>query len=66
MWIYKDGKKLFKGNHTDYAIVGELAQKCLNFCPDDEDEQVDDQELSCFNCIFRRWSEKSFYCLSEK
>ncbi len=64
MWIKEKGRKKFKGNQTDYAKVASLAASCNKFSLDDEDEQVDDNEVSCYNCLFRRWSSESFFCMS--
>lgn len=36
--------------------------QCSLFKPDDEDEMIDDESISCYNCTFRRWTEKSFVC----
>ena len=40
------------------------ALNCKFFMLDsDEDELVCDYDISCYNCLFRRWSEQSFECL---
>jgi hypothetical protein len=39
-----------------------IAALCATFSPDDEDEQVADDLLSCYNCRYRRWTAVSFSC----
>jgi len=38
-------------------------KNCQNFRIDDEDELVTDQDRSCYNCRYRRWTINSFVCL---
>lgn len=58
-----NNKKTFKYGQDDYDISRRVAEKCLLFKEDDEDEQVDSIIRSCYNCRYRRWTSSSFVCL---
>ena len=51
---------------NDWAGAARIAALCETFHPDEEDEQVADELLSCFNCRYRRWTVASFSCCKEK
>ncbi|MBY9081483.1 hypothetical protein KIH86_12290 [Paenibacillus sp. HN-1] len=40
------------------------AALCSSFHPDLEEEWADDEEVSCLNCFFRRWTSRSFDCMA--
>ncbi|MNB73159.1 hypothetical protein D3C75_197650 [compost metagenome] len=40
------------------------AALCSSFQPDLEEEWADDEETSCLNCYFRRWTSRSFDCMA--
>ncbi|MGI5879546.1 MAG: hypothetical protein ACOX6L_02975 [Syntrophomonadaceae bacterium] len=64
MWIKNDlGIIEFKGGKEDWKRAAEIADKCLDFLMDNEDELVADEERSCYNCRYRRWTSSSFTCL---
>jgi hypothetical protein len=46
----------------------EKAAACARNCPvfsrDHEDECIADEEVSCYNCKWRRWNMKGFTCLA--
>ena len=66
-WYEQDGNRLhFKFGHDDYQASREAADVCLHFCPDDEDEQIDDVPTSCFNCMKRRWLKSGLECIQLK
>jgi len=47
-----------------WGSAASQASVCLHFSPDEEEEQVADDPVSCFNCRYRRWTDKaSFTCL---
>ncbi len=48
---------------ADEIRACQAAEACPNFRLDDEDEQVSDEDLTCLNCRYRRWTQKSFECL---
>ncbi|QKG28451.1 molybdopterin biosynthesis protein MoeB [Campylobacter sp. RM16187] len=57
-----DGVFLF--GKFSYENARQIAVKCEFFTTDsDEDELVDSDPKSCYNCLFRRWSKESFECL---
>ncbi len=53
----------FKGGRHDWRRAAEIAAGCPHFLPDSEDEQPAEEERSCYNCRFRRWTEHSFTCM---
>jgi hypothetical protein len=55
----------FKYGKTNYANARKSSMKCSWFVMDDEDECVDDELRSCYNCQYRRWTEKSFCCMKK-
>jgi len=63
-WKANDKKqKEFRLGHEAFDAAAEAAQSCQNFKIDDEDELVTDQDRSCYNCRYRRWTTDSFVCL---
>ncbi len=57
-------KNEFKGGKAAWADAAEIALDCIFFTADDEDEQVADELVSCYNCRYRRWTAESFTCCS--
>jgi hypothetical protein len=65
LWrINAAGRKEFAGGTEDFELAAKAAAGCAGFTPDDEDEQVSDDPVSCYNCRYRRWTEKSILCLN--
>lgn len=63
MWELKSNSfYTFLGGKDADIKVAQIAQKCPSFTPDDEDEQVSDEPISCYNCLYRRWTKDSFEC----
>lgn len=63
-WIKnKKGQAQFKGGRHDWAQAAAIAGSCPQFLLDDEDELVAEEEHSCYNCRYRRWTEHSFICM---
>lgn len=63
MWFYNEhGRKLFLHGQEDYNAAARAAQDCPSFREDVEDEWVTDEERSCYNCRYRRWTADSFQC----
>lgn len=48
----------------EWAAAAELADKCLTFVPDVEEEQIADEPRSCYNCRYRRWQADSVACMA--
>jgi len=66
MWKISDkGEREFTGGKEDWTVVAHIAENCPSFKPDDEDEMVADEAVSCYNCRYRRWTRKSFTCLKD-
>jgi hypothetical protein len=64
MWSFNTkGEKEFSGGKGNWSKVAEIAKACPNFKADEEDEQVSDETVSCYNCRYRKWSLKSFICM---
>ncbi|MCD8213170.1 MAG: molybdopterin biosynthesis protein MoeB [Campylobacter sp.] len=59
-----DKNGIFIYGKFDYEKAVLTALACKFFTTDnDEDEFVCDDKISCYNCLFRRWNQHSFYCL---
>ncbi len=63
---YETERWIFRAGLQQYSEARRVAQLCPRFAPDDEDEQVDDEPRSCYNCQYRRWMMTSFECLMLK
>lgn len=50
----------------DWPGAAHIAANCAAFLPDEEDEQVADDSISCFNCRYRRWTVSAFTCCKKK
>jgi hypothetical protein len=61
--VNRKGQKEFCHGLEAFNYAAEASLNCQNFRIDDEDEQVSDQEKSCYNCRYRRWTTDSFVCL---
>ncbi len=57
------GKYQYTGGKEDWEEVIKIAAGCDEFLIDDEDELVSDEDRSCYNCRFRRWTKESFICM---
>ena len=57
--------KTFKFGKRDYKKAQLAAIICAVFKEDDEDEWVDSEICSCYNCRYRRWTETSFHCMKK-
>ncbi len=57
------GQDQFKGGRHDWSQAVAIAGNCTQFLLDDEDELVAEEERSCYNCRYRRWTERSFICM---
>ncbi len=63
MWSISDKEEReYEGGKEDWVAVAHIALNCPGFKPDDEDEMVADEAVSCYNCRYRRWTIKSFVC----
>ncbi|WP_020676742.1 hypothetical protein [Geopsychrobacter electrodiphilus] len=63
MWLGNEsGKKQFRAGREAWSLAAEQARTCPSFRADDEDEQCAEEELSCYNCRYRRWTADSFTC----
>ncbi|MGB5156876.1 hypothetical protein [Desulfobacterium sp. N47] len=56
-------QKEFTGGNDNWEMAAETAANCTFFVPDDEDEQIADDPISCYNCRKRRWTSESIVCM---
>lgn len=66
MWDVTDGRKVWRGGKADFAKAAEAAERCAAFSADCEEECVADDDVSCYNCRYRRWTRESFVCMKER
>ena len=66
MWIEKNGRRVWRGGKEDFEKAAETAEACGAFSQDCEEECVADEDVSCYNCRYRRWTRESFVCMKEK
>lgn len=57
------GQAQFTGGRQDWLLAASIAGRCPNFILDYEEELIAEEEVSCYNCRYRRWTEGSFLCL---
>ncbi len=57
------GRKRFLLGKNAPEKAAEAARSCGGFRPDDEEEWVSEEPVSCYNCRYRRWTENSFDCM---
>ena len=63
MWqVNNKGEREFTGSKQDWNTAAKAAEECSCFQEDDEDELVADENISCYNCRYRRWTASSFIC----
>ena len=60
-----DGKAVWRGGKEDFAQAAATAAGCAAFRADCEEECVADEDVSCYNCRYRRWTRDSFVCMKE-
>lgn len=60
------GAMEYQGGKEDWENTAKIAASCGEFIEDDEDEQVSDELISCYNCRYRRWTDTSFVCCKKK
>ena len=64
MWkVNEKGEKVFTLGKEAWQEAVAAASACLYFSLDDDDELVSEEERSCYNCRYRRWTPESFICL---
>lgn len=61
----KRGQQEFIGGKEEWETAAGIAEECSFFIIDDEDELLAEEERSCYNCRYRRWTEASFVCLKK-
>ncbi|MDD4626318.1 MAG: hypothetical protein PHP87_04435 [Syntrophomonas sp.] len=63
-WLLtEEGRYGFQKGKDAWEEAAQVAARCPYFQPDEEEEQVADEKCSCYNCRYRRWTQKSFLCL---
>ena len=63
MWHEQNGTTVFLGGKEDYDAAAACAARCEQFKADCEEEWAADEECSCYNCRYRRWTRESFVCM---
>lgn len=64
-FVLENNKKEFRYGQDNFEMAEKAAKECEFFSEDVEDEIIADSEYSCYNCIYRRWTSKSFSCLKK-
>lgn len=65
MKIWDKGKRgrLFLPGRDAPEAAAEAALECGGFRRDYEEECFAEQEVTCYNCRYRRWTRDSFECM---
>lgn len=63
MWrTLENGAREFIFGKESWAAAAVAALDCPGFLLDVDEEVIADEERSCYNCRYRRWSAASFTC----
>lgn len=63
MWLINQaGEREFTGGRESWGAAAGAAADCRAFRADVEEEMVTDDERSCYDCRYRRWTATSFVC----
>ena len=62
-WTKINEKTVFSGGKSAFDAAEREAENCPFFSEDCEDELFCDDETSCYNCRYRRWTADSFECM---
>jgi len=54
---------VFPWGHDAWGFAAQYAAACTQFQMDVEEELIADDDVSCYNCRYRRWTAASFTCL---
>lgn len=63
MFRTENGKAAFTGGKTAFAEAALIAVACPSFAEDCEEECDAEEDRSCYNCRYRRWTKESFICM---
>jgi len=67
LWaIDSKGERHFVPGKNDPHAAALAARQCPVFLADDEDEWTSDEDVSCYNCEYRRFTALSFICCRPK
>lgn len=61
--VNRKGQKEFSHGQEAFNTAEKASLNCHDFKIEDEDELGTDQDWSCYNCRYRRWTTDSFVCL---
>ncbi len=66
MWrMNNKNEKEFLGGKNSWGMAAEIAAACAAFSLDVEEELIAEEEVSCYNCRYRRWTAQAFACLKK-
>ena len=63
MWKLENATMFFTGGKKADAAAALTAEQCPLFSHDCEEECEAEEERSCYNCRYRRWTRDSFACM---
>ncbi|MBE5781417.1 MAG: hypothetical protein E7328_06330 [Clostridiales bacterium] len=63
MFIDQGEHKVFRFGQEDDAAAEQAALLCGGFIKDYEEECFAEEEVTCYNCRYRRWTADSFECM---
>ena len=66
MWeAGKRGRRFLPGRDAPHEAE-HAARECDLFSRDDEEECFASEDITCYNCRYRRWTSDSFECMRAK
>ena len=62
-FVYENGKALFRQTDGAEEKAALAASGCVHFRRDYEEECFYEDEITCYNCRYRRWDREGFQCM---
>lgn len=66
MWKKHDHGWIFLPGRSAPEFAAAEASHCRYFRLDDEEECFAEDDVSCYNCRYRRWTRDSFECMNRE
>ena len=62
-FVYENDKALFRQTDRAEEKAALAASGCIAFRRDYEEECFYEDEITCYNCRYRRWDREGFQCM---
>lgn len=62
-FVYENGRAFFVLGDCAEEAAASIAGSCSSFSRDYEEECFYDDDVTCYNCRYRRWNRDGFECM---